>query len=163
MQPYLKNRKESNMEKVTKTNSKRPRTATSMATAATTSTIAMPNAPITEGATSSTNEDIETSTSIDPSITNMELAALFTLNETAASTNVNSEDLEASNQEMEVDSDNSITDLYPNTPPANFREVAINTLASLKAENIALSEQIVYMSTLIVGRPLQHRLLYYQQ
>jgi hypothetical protein len=77
--------------------------------------------------------------------------------------NVEDNGLSTSNQEMEVDSDTGIVDLYPNIPPTSFHKVATNTLASLKSENIALLEQIVYLSTLLTGRPPQYLLQCYQQ
>ncbi|KAG9071720.1 hypothetical protein KI688_005935 [Linnemannia hyalina] len=155
------------MGKIAKSNGKRPRTTTIMAPTAAAiaiGTIVTPNDPITEGATSSTAEVMEPTTSINSSAGGTEPDALLApVGTTWQDKNAEDNDSDVGDQEMEVDSDTGVTDLYPDTPPSNFREVATNTLASLKAENIALSEQIVYMSTLLAGRPPQHLLQHYQQ
>ncbi len=167
MLPHSKNRNESTMGKIAKSNGKRPRTTTIMAPTAAAiaiGTIVTPNDPITEGATSSTAEVMEPTTSINSSAGGTEPDALLApVGTTWQDKNAEDNDSDVGDQEMEVDSDTGVTDLYPDTPPSNFREVATNTLASLKAENIALSEQIVYMSTLLAGRPPQHLLQHYQQ
>ncbi|KAG0277390.1 hypothetical protein BGZ97_009913, partial [Linnemannia gamsii] len=99
---------------------------------------------ITEGATTSAAGIMEPTAPINPAHGGTDLEEIPSLLETVElNNNIEDNGVSTSSQEMEVDSDTGIVELYPDTPPTNFREVATNTLINLKTENITLSEQII--------------------